>query len=310
MAGNLKQVVTVEEAEAIVKHLTKGFDHPPMKPTPHPYEAALSALANFRAGPAATEGTSKSVGGGQDFSGQLGDIQQGELEKRLMEFEQQTWDLYQLQDTLDRPRLLHECQIRAQGGDHDAKRRLEVLGMSPQTRHQNRANRWEPSPDQLNWRDIREVAPDSQVQATLGPRLWALLIGNDNYPQSPLKGAVNDSLAWKFYLTDFLGVPESHITHIQDADRKTMVAALYDLRDNHNIKESDHIIFAYAGHGSRYDAQVYSFDDDISHKAGSIEALCPVDRGLPRRRATPDISDREEEPENCVWICVLAPWHP
>ncbi|KAJ2924395.1 hypothetical protein H1R20_g12691, partial [Candolleomyces eurysporus] len=210
-----------------------------------------------------------------------------------MEFEQQTWELYQLQGTLDHTRLLEECQVRAQRGDHEAKRRLEVLNIFHATRHENRADRWELPPDHPKWQKLEEVTPDPQVQATWGPRLWALLIGNDRYPQSPLRGAVNDSMAWKVYLIDFLGVPEDHITHIENAKRETMVTALYNLRDNDKIKEGDHILFAYAGHGSRYDAQVYSFEDDIGHRAGSIEALCPVDRGLPRRRGTPDISDRE-----------------
>ncbi|RXW19940.1 hypothetical protein EST38_g5903 [Candolleomyces aberdarensis] len=315
MAHNPKQAVTIEvtpfmrmghiqtdwliiskEAEAIVKRWravvqakSKAFDSPPVKPRPDPYDAALSALASFHA-VTGTDSASMSAGGSRDFSGKSSHEEKESDEKALMVFEQQTWDWYQLQGPLDHTRLLFECQVRAQRGEDDAKRRLEVLDIFHKSRHQNAG---EPTPDELNWRDLPEVAPDPQVRETWGPRLWALLIGNNNYPQSPLRGAVNDSLAWKSYLTGFLGVPESHITQIQDADRNTMVTALYDLRDNHNIKESDHVIFAYAGHGSRYDAQVHSFDDDISHRAGSIEALCPVNRGLPQRRSTPDISDRE-----------------
>ncbi|KAJ2924398.1 hypothetical protein H1R20_g12692, partial [Candolleomyces eurysporus] len=299
MLHNPKQAISIEEAEAIVKRWQavseakpKTFDSPPVKPTPNPYDAALSAIANFHA-VTGTDRASTSAGGSRDFSGKSSHEEEESDEKALMEFEQQTWDWYQLQGTLDHTRLLFECQVRAQRGENDAKRRLGVLDIFHKSRYQNRANRWEPAPGELNWRDLPEAAPNPQVQATWGPRLWALLIGNNNYPQSPLQGAVNDSLAWKSYLIGFLGVPESHITHIQDADRSTMVTALYDLRDNHNIKESDHIIFAYAGHGSRYDAQVNSFDDDISHRAGSIETLCPVDRGLPQGRSTPDISDRE-----------------
>jgi hypothetical protein len=139
------------------------------------------------------------------------------------------------------------------------------------------------------WEDLLEVTPDPWVRATLGPRFWALLIGNDHYPQSPLEGAVNDSLAWESYLVDFFGVPENHIIRIENADRKTMVTALYDLRDNTEIKEGDHVLFAYSGHGSGYDGAIHSFEEDVSQRAGPIEALCPVDRGL----SAPDISDRE-----------------
>jgi hypothetical protein len=207
-----------------------------------------------------------------------------------MEFEQATWDLYKLQGTLDHTRLLFECQARAQNGEVEEKRRLGVLDIFHKLRRENRHGRWDPP---LNRPRLAEVNPDPQAQLMLGPRLWALLIGNNNYPQSPLRGAVNDSKVWRSYLIDFLGVPESHITHIQDAKRDTMVTALYNLRDNPNIKEGDHIIFAYSGHGSILDAKHYSFEVDIDLRAGSIEALCPVDRGLPPGRGTPDISDRE-----------------
>jgi hypothetical protein len=229
----------------------------------------------------------------------------------LINFEQQTWDLYKLKGTLNHAQLLLECHGRAQRGDDDAKRRLRVLHFLHHDRKENDDYCWE-LPNQPH---LPEVDPFPQVQATLGPRLWALLIGNDNYPQSPLRGTVNDSKAWKSYLIDFLGVPESHITHIQDANREAMVTALYDLRDNEDIKRGDHILFAYAGHGSSYEARSHSFEDDISLQAPSIEVLCPVDRGLNRsppllpvvrdldqvpeekkegkKGGTPDISDRE-----------------
>ncbi|RXW18359.1 hypothetical protein EST38_g7500 [Candolleomyces aberdarensis] len=244
MSDNPEQAITIEEAEVILKCWrnlvqteSKGFHHPSMKAISDPFGAALSALKKFHV-PAATDGASESVGGGRDFSSKPSQTQQRESEVKLMEFEQQTWDLYQLGGPLDHTRLLEECQVRAQRGDREAKRRLEVLGTFHDTRRQIRANRWELPPNHLMWKDLPEITPDPRVQATLGPHLWALLIGNDNYPQSPLKGSVNDSLAWKSYLIKFLGVPESQITHIQDADRKTMVTALYDLRDNGEIKEA------------------------------------------------------------------------
>ncbi|KAJ2933506.1 hypothetical protein H1R20_g3598, partial [Candolleomyces eurysporus] len=299
MSDNPKRAIPTEEAEAMLQCLRslvqtepKGFHHPHMKAISDPFGAALSALEKFHV-PAATDGTSESVGGGRDFSSKPSDTEQRESEEKLMEFEQQTWDLYQLEGPLDHTRLLEECKVRAQRGDHEAERRLEVLDTFHDTRRQIRAHRWKLPPNHLEWQDLPEVTPDPRVQATLGPHLWALLIGNNNYPQSPLKGSVNDSLAWKSYLIEFLGVPESHITHIQDANRKTMVTALYDLRDNGEIKEGDHILFAYAGHGASYDAKRYSFENDIGHRAGSIEALCPVDRGLHDGGGTPDISDRE-----------------
>jgi hypothetical protein len=172
--------------------------------------------------------------------------------------------------------------MRAQNEEDEAKRRLAVLDSIHRFRHKNR-----------NYRRNRPVNQPYRPEAQAGQRLWALLIGNDNYPQSPLQGSVNDCKAWVSYLTDFHAVPTSHITLIQDADREAIVTALYDLRDNPNIKEGDHILFAFSGHGSSFNAKRYSFEDDVSLRAGSIEAICPVDRGLPVGRGTPDISDRE-----------------
>jgi hypothetical protein len=190
--------------------------------------------------------------------------------------ERQTWELYGLTGTLNPPRLLLECQARAQQGDEVAKRTLKELHKLHDHRKKNRVYRGEKHDRQRR----PEVNPDPNVQAKLGPRVWSLLIGNDRYRQSSLKGAIRDSLAWKSYLMDFLGVPEGHITHIENANRETMVNALYDLRDNGDIKKDHHILFAYAGHGSSVDAKLYSFEE-VELRAGSIEALCPVDRADP-----------------------------
>ena len=56
--------------------------------------------------------------------------------------------------------------------------------------------------------EVGGVGPEPSAQ---GPRLWALLIGNDRYPQCPLEGAVKDTLAWESYLIDFLGVPTTRV---------------------------------------------------------------------------------------------------
>ncbi|KAJ2915798.1 hypothetical protein MD484_g4578, partial [Candolleomyces efflorescens] len=199
-----------------------------------------------------------------------------ELQALLVDFERETWDFFELQGAFDHKRLLLECQVRAQSGEEGAARRLSVLNSLCNNDLGYRSDR-PPNP------------PDAQV----GQRHWALLIGNDNYPQSPLQGAVNDTLAWQSYLTNFLGVPNSHITIIHNATRSDMVTALYDLRDNPYIKEGDHILFAFSGHGSRFNAKSYSFGEDLSLRPEPIEAICPVDRGLPSGSGTPDISDRE-----------------
>jgi len=68
-----------------------------------------------------------------------------------------------------------------------------------------------------------------------------------------------------------------------------MVDALYDLRDDEKIKPDDNIVIHFSGHGSSYDARDYRDFTTFASKAGSIEAICPVDRG----GSIPDISERE-----------------
>jgi hypothetical protein len=207
----------------------------------------------------------------------------------LREFEQDIWDWFGLQGALDHTYLLEECQVRAQNGDPDAADVLDVLHKINKVRQKER-NRWE-GPFSSR-RFLPEGDSDIRIRGTPVHRLWALLIGNDEYPQIPLHGAVNDSNEWKSYLIDSLLVPEDHITHITNAKRTTMVDALYDLRDNKLIEPGDHIFIAYSGHGASYDAKLYSFETDINQRAGSIEALCPVDR-TDGESPVPDISDRE-----------------
>jgi len=101
------------------------------------------------------------------------------------------------------------------------------------------------------------------------------------------------------YLIQYLGVSEGHISFLTNASRQEMINVLYNTRDNMDINEGDHVLIHYSGHGSTYDAAA-CFEDPHAG-AGSIEALCPVDRGLGSgaffavvsRQPSPDISDRE-----------------
>ena len=56
-----------------------------------------------------------------------------------------------------------------------------------------------------------------------------------------------------------------------------MVNALYDLRDDERIKPDDKIVVHFSGHGSSYDTR--DLFTTFASKAGSIEAICPIDRG-------------------------------
>ncbi|KAF7793259.1 hypothetical protein EIP86_004369 [Pleurotus ostreatoroseus] len=141
-----------------------------------------------------------------------------------------------------------------------------------------------------------------------GARFWALLIGiNDYYADESLqlRGACADALAVYEYLTDNLHVPSGNINlfltesrrsktaeAVENAQsntthptRETILNALYDLRDNPDIRRSDNILLYFAGRGSRYHASPLG-----------VEALSPADRGCTPAGSSDlvhDISDRE-----------------
>jgi len=75
-----------------------------------------------------------------------------------------------------------------------------------------------------------------------------------------------------------------------DATRAAILSVLYShLRDNENIQRGDAILIHYSGHGASYDV------NEIFNISGSIEAICPVDRGVEDtgHGTVLDISDRE-----------------
>ncbi|PBK79174.1 hypothetical protein ARMGADRAFT_1040984 [Armillaria gallica] len=133
-----------------------------------------------------------------------------------------------------------------------------------------------------------------------------------NYPtSSPLRGCVSDAIAMEKYLTEVLGVPRNRIqtlhgpkVHTSDVstlpNRVNIIHMLLSLAGNPEIDTGDIIIY-YSGHGSCYQCSEYYFDEDSPSTtvsiagAGSIEALCPMDRDMPDENdvTIPDISDRE-----------------
>jgi hypothetical protein len=123
------------------------------------------------------------------------------------------------------------------------------------------------------------------------------VIGINGYTEmNPLEGCVADSEEIKDYLTRYLFVPPEHIVVLQDkyASRSKILSTLYDhLRDNSSIVSKDNIVISFSGHGTSYDASTEF--RSIPGGTGTIEALCPIDRGTKDATGNiiPDISDRE-----------------
>ena len=215
----------------------------------------------------------------------------------LERYEQELWQSYGLPpDDIDPDELLVECRKTWKGESQRKKVEeslhiLDCLHRGRKIQALNNKTGYYPRA----WEILERVAPCEPL-LSLGPHFWALIIGNNDYPPQrrgahlidrSLQGCINDALLVKRYLGEYLHVPEHHIMLIEDAHRSQITDALYDLRDNEKIKFGDNILIHYSGHGSSYNPKNYFMEEPW--QAGSIEAICPVDRGWGAR----DISERE-----------------
>ena len=82
--------------------------------------------------------------------------------------------------------------------------------------------------------------------------VWAAVIGINQYPNArPLKYAVNDALAFKHYLKNYIGLPEDHIFFLsnQNATRDN-IQSLLGTKLKRRASKEDTVIIFYAGHGA------------------------------------------------------------
>ncbi|KAJ7205284.1 hypothetical protein GGX14DRAFT_397827 [Mycena pura] len=178
-------------------------------------------------------------------------------------FESALWQYYKLTGVLVPDELLKECQRRLRiatpgsNSEQKAQRQLQFLDGIHRYRKQRSISFASEQPIGL-WADAEQVDPTESMQSK-GNRFWAVLIGNDAYPGSPLGGAINDANLVQSFITTYLSVPNDHIRLLRNAKRDTIVNALYDLRDNPDIQRDDNILSAAdyfqtpaANQGSQY----------------------------------------------------------
>ena len=219
---------------------------------------------------------------------QSDEVEEEELVARA--FEETLWNDYGLKGVIVPDELLKECQHRLRNSDPgsdskwETEEELQFLDQLHQYRKRNSTSFARLHPMGI-WENAKEVKPSKSMRSK-GKHLWALIIGNDRYQSLPLGGCVNDAHLVAEFLMNYLNVPRGHIRLLENADRDTITNALYDLRDNKDIQPGDNILIHFSGHGSSYDASDYF--TTLAARAGSMEALCPIDRGL-----VPDISERE-----------------
>jgi len=233
--------------------------------------------------------TNAILSGRGEVPGSAPEIPNKELVARR--FESALWEKYGLTGRLVPDEILKECARRLRAAPSGSEEELQLeedlqfLDYFHQYRMESSIAFAQAYP-LGEWWDFNQVQPSESMRSK-GSRFWALIIGNDTYEKSPLGGCVNDTNLVRRFLLTYLNVPSNQIHSLVNADRDTMVNALYDLRDNNKIRYGDNILIHYSGHGSSYKAR--DFFQSESARAGSIEAICPVDRSA----NVPDISERE-----------------
>jgi hypothetical protein len=129
--------------------------------------------------------------------------------------------------------------------------------------------------------------PAAAAAAADGVRLWALLIGIDDYEAvGKLQGCVNDVEAVRELLRGGMDVPDDHIRVLTDAaaTRAGILAAIEEfLIGNPAILFGDQILLHYSGHGSRMPSE------DPAELDGLDETIVPRDGRTP---GVFDISDK------------------
>ncbi|PPQ97432.1 hypothetical protein CVT26_006784 [Gymnopilus dilepis] len=206
-------------------------------------------------------------------------------------FEQALWFAYGFTSPdLNPEELFRECFRRARQPqyqkDPELLQDLEMLYWLRRQRQRGNLLSADSKYVSNSWQNTRPVDPDPRIIGK-SQRTWALLIGNSDYSNLPLRGSRNDAQAMKNYLEDYLQVPKAQIQILLDANRAEMVNALYDLRDNSRIRSGDNILFYFSGHSAAYPAEEYI--TTWPEKLATIVGICPIDRG----KSVPDISDIE-----------------
>ena len=203
-------------------------------------------------------------------------------------FEKDLWATYGHLSAPDSRPLFTETWRRLEEAEGDERKKIEETWEALQwiDRSYQKEGLTEDLGYSAPWERLHCDSPGPFL--SLGTHFWALVIGNNDYPDVPgapvLGGCINDAHLVKEYLMKHLQVPEDHIVLLENACRNEMIDALYNLRDNETIPFGDNILIHYAGYGSSYDSGTQGPWDPY------IGAICPIDRGC---RGACDISERE-----------------
>lgn len=122
---------------------------------------------------------------------------------------------------------------------------------------------------------VAQITKDSRI----------LIVGNDNYPRSPLTGCINDAEAWRKFFRDF----ENLIT-LHDANKQQILDGVKWLAEEGGI-------FCYSGHGT----VVRSDEPD-----GYSEAMCCIDFSTITDRELASVLMPAGKRVTCILDCCHA----
>ncbi|SJL14198.1 uncharacterized protein ARMOST_17653 [Armillaria ostoyae] len=179
-----------------------------------------------------------------------------------------------------------------------------------------------------------------------GQKFWAVVIGIDGYKTSPLRGCISDAEMVAEYLKTDLHIPENHIQLLLSTDSKeftesvnkpvssccdfaveltderiskpiraNIIEAILGLSTNTGIQHGENILIYFAGHGTTYECANYlQYKNGAKPAAalGTIEALCPIDRG-PKPTTTgstnpPDTNDANSSVTSDPQVPDISDW--
>jgi hypothetical protein len=111
----------------------------------------------------------------------------------------------------------------------------------------------------------------NSARAASDPSRLALVIGNSNYPESPLDNPVNDARA----MANLLGQAGFTVSSLLDAKRDAMMSAIEKFTSDVRKSETKLVLFYYAGHGIQLDWRNYLLPlDAVADSAEQVRQSC------------------------------------
>ena len=158
-------------------------------------------------------------------------------------------DISDLQVTLNgQPLMLSSTRgVRVSAADESKKNKLVINEKLPLAYGQNIIKVTATDTDGISTQEIITITRDKEHGD-----LWAAVIGINNYPNARgLRYAVNDALAFKHYLKDYIGLAEDHIFMLTEQDAtKDNILSLLGTKLKRKASQEDTVIIFYAGHGA------------------------------------------------------------